>query len=153
MNHVVGADCIDLLLSLKFRDRHLRNKDRIVAKLSLRFYPAELARAKYIGRIRERRSDANSPGLRVQLPINKYDMALVRIDFAIRKRQGQRNFGRSMKQVAAARSCSPCEREIFAVTNGEVDLDGIELRDRSQYGLRTYKISHLGSSLTSNARD
>lgn len=151
MNHVVRTDGVDLLLTLKFRDRHLRNKDRIVAKLSLRFYPAELARAKYIARIWERRSDANRPGLRVQLPINEYDVALVRIDFAIRKRQCQGNFGRSMKQVAATRTGSLCQGEIFAVTDGEVDLDGIELRDRSQYGLRTYEIPDLSCGLTGYA--
>ena len=83
MNRVVCPDGIDLLLALKFRDRHLRNKDRIVANLSFCFYPAELARAKYIAGIWEGRGDANSPGLRVQLPINEDDLALVRIDFTI----------------------------------------------------------------------
>ena len=83
MNRIVGADGIDLLLALKFRNRGLWDKNRIVAKLSLRFYPAELARAKYIARIWERRSDANRPGLRVQLPINEDHSTLVGIDLTI----------------------------------------------------------------------
>src|SRR5258708_2538786 len=127
MNHVLGANRIDLLLALKFRDRHLRNKNCIVANVGGCFYPAELARAKYIARIRERRGDANGPGLRVQLPINEDHATRLRIDLTIRKRQRERNFGRSMKQVAAARAGSPCQGEIFAVTDREVNLDGIEL--------------------------
>src|SRR5437899_713212 len=57
-----------------------------------------------------------------------------------------------MKQTAA-RSGSPSEGEIFAITNGEVNLDGIELRHRSQYGLRTYEIPDLSCGLTGYARN
>ena len=50
---VVGPRDIDLLRSLQFLNRHLRHKNRVLAGLCLRRYPAKLARSQYIAWIRE----------------------------------------------------------------------------------------------------
>ena len=115
VNRIVGANGIHLFLALKFSDRYLRNKDRVVANLGLCLHSAELARTKNVARIWKGRSDANRTGLRIQLPIYKDHVTFLRIDFAIRKRQCQRNLRRAMKKVAAARACPLCQREILAV--------------------------------------
>ena len=151
VNRVVRGDGIDLLLALKFCDRCLRNKNRVVKNLGLGLHPAKLPGTKNVSRIRERSSDANRAGLRIQLPIDKNDVPFLRIDFAIRQRESQRNLRRAMKQVAAARARPFRQCEILAVADGKIDLDRIELRNRSQYGLGADEISDLRRGLARNA--
>ena len=58
---------------------------------------------------------------------------------------------RRLQQVCIARCCLVRERQIFAVTDGEIDLDGVELRYGSEYRLRVDQVSHLDGGLTGNA--
>ena len=58
-----------------------------------------------------------------------------------------------MEQIAAplARALDKCK--IFAIADGKIDLDGIELGHRSQHGLRAYEVSDLGRRLPGHTRN
>ena len=60
MNRVVGGDGINLLLTLKFGDRYLRDQNGIVKHLSLGSDAAKLPRAKDIARDSGRRPRCES---------------------------------------------------------------------------------------------
>ena len=57
-------------------------------------------------------------------------------------------FAAPCSRSAAARRGPVRESEILAVADGEVDLDGIELRNRSKHRLRTDKVSDLRGGLS-----
>ncbi len=58
-----------------------------------------------------------------------------------------------MEQVAIVSADPPCQRKILTIANGEIDLDRIELRNRSEHRLSADKISNLGGGLTRHARN
>ncbi len=53
MNRIVGGDGVNLLLSLKFGHRDLRDKNGIVKRFGLGFHSAKLARTKNVAGIRK----------------------------------------------------------------------------------------------------
>ena len=83
MNRVIRGDGVYLLLTLEFSNCNLRNKNCPVKDLSLGFHPSKLTGTKYVARIRKRGGYANRTGLRVELPIDKCNIAPMRIDFTI----------------------------------------------------------------------
>ena len=70
---------------------------------------------------------------------------------AVGKSEGQRHVG--VQKVAAGLARAGGQREIFVIADGEIDFDGIELRDGGQYGLRTHQIADLHGGLPRHAAD
>ena len=67
-----------------------------------------------------------------------------------RERKVRRSAAADRRRLGCARSMSA---EIFGVADGEVDLDGIELRDRREDGLRADQIADLRRGLSGDSAD
>ena len=151
MGFIVIARDIDLLQSLQFLHRNLRDEQGVVAQLRLASHPAVLAGAENVIGIGEDGSDADGAGLCVHLPIDKLDVAFQGVDLAVGERQREGNGGFTFEQVAA-RATSPLdEGQIFCVADGKVDFDGVELGDGGQHRLGVDQIADLRGGLAGDA--
>ncbi len=153
VNLVVRVNSVDLLHALQLLNSDLRNQQGVSANLGFGRDAAELARPKNIARIGERGSDADSAGLLVHLTIDKLDLAFMRIRFAVGERQRERHGSGGVQQVASRFACPRRQRQIFGVADREVDLDGIELRNRGEDRLRADEVSDLRGGLSGHAVD
>ena len=150
----IGADGVDLLQSLEFGDRNLRDQDRIVAESPwppslVRTVPdAERCPDSEMTRRCEWRRFARSAGDRQMRcgPCSGYTSPLASVSV-----RGIFEVPCSRSAAAGARPLH--ERKILAVADGEIDFDWIQLRNRSEHRLGADKISNLGGGLSGNAGD
>ena len=141
-------------MTLKFSDCGLRDQDCVVADFGRRLSLGQTARAaRTLPGLGNEAAIADRAGLRVQLAIDECDATLVGIFFTIANVRRERNLRSALKQIAAARTRPLHESEIFAVADGEIDLDGIQLRNRRKHGLRADKVSNLRGGLSRDAGD
>ena len=115
-------------------------------------HPAELARTQHISGIGKGSCDANGAGLLVHLAVDEDDAARMRQDGTVGERQSERKFGRR----SGGQRClvgAVDKGEIFAVADGEVDLDGVELRDGGEHRLRADEVADLRSGLARDTAD
>ena len=101
MGFIVAARDIDLLQTLQFLHRNLRDEQGIVTQLRLASDTAELAGAENVVGIGEHGSDADGAGLCVHLAIDELDVTLQGIDLAVGQCQREGNGGFTFEQVAA----------------------------------------------------
>ncbi len=148
MHPIVGGDGVYLLLALKFSHRGLGNENGMMTQLGVRFYATELTGTQKILRIGKRGCDADGAGLRIHLAIYKCDVPLALVFISIGKGQREWNVRGSPQQVAIPLRGAMGEGQILAVTDGEIDLDRIELRDRGEDRLGIHKIAYLHGGLT-----
>ncbi len=151
---VVPADGKDLVHSLQLIHRPLRDQDGVVQDVGLRRHPSKLPGAKQIIGICKAGCDAQTAGLRADRTIDENDVPGVGIDLAVGQRHLQGNRVAAAQQVAVATRFHPRrERQVLLLADGEVNFDGIELRDRGQHRTGSDEIAHLHLSLPGDAVD
>src|SRR5262249_60727501 len=86
LGRVTGADCHDLVLSLKVPHGPLGNEERSLFDLDDGAYLRELPRAQKVIRVREDSPDIDGAGRRADLPVHDLGRPRVRVRRAVGKR-------------------------------------------------------------------
>src|SRR5260370_33846183 len=92
--------------------------------------------------------------LRINLPIDKDNLSLVRVYVSVSEREFERHGVSTAEQVRLSSGLHAArQREVLLFAYREINLDRIDLRDRGKCGGGADQITHLSMRLPGDSRD
>jgi hypothetical protein len=131
VGYVVAADGDDLVHTLKFGDCSLGNDDGVMQDRGVGGDAAELAGAQQIAGVGEAGGDTDGTGLGADGAVYEDDVPGLWVDLAVGEGQLKgKGVSAGQQVLLAALFGAGREGQVFLLTYGEEDLDGVDLRRR-----------------------